>query len=300
MRRLLCGVLVLLLLLGILSGCSAEEGIGEFSTNQSAENNVDSPAEVDVVETKPEEITLEEVVVYEEGGVKVTATGIEEGWTGTEVKFLVENTTEKNIVLSGDYAVVNGVTIPVSLYIDVAAGKKTIDTMTIYSTHLDTAGIEKIATINVKDARIVDTDTYMKLTDAPFEIVTSVGADYVQEIDESGDVVFEGNGVRITRKVVTSGIFGEEVLLLVKNDSGKDVTVEAENISVNGFTIDGWMYDIVYADSVRFCALDLYSTSLEENEITEVEEVCFTINLIDPHSYGRIAQSDEIKIVIKE
>ena len=300
MRRLLCGVLVLLLLLGILSGCSAEEGNGEFSTNQSAENNVDSPAEVDVVETKPEEITLDEVVVYEEGGVKVTATGIEEGWTGTEVKFLVENTTEKNIVLSGDYAVVNGVTIPVSLYIDVAAGKKTIDTMTIYATHLDMAGIEKIATINVKDARIVDTDTYMKLTDAPFEIVTSVGADYVQEIDESGDVVFEGNGVRIIRKVVTSGIFGEEVLLLVKNDSGKDVTVEAENISVNGFTIDGWMYDIVYADSVRFCALDLYSTSLEENGITEVEEVSFTINLIDSHSYGRIAQSDEIKIVIKE
>ena len=247
-----------------------------------------------------EKITIEEAVVYEKDGVKITVSGIEDGWTGPEVKFLVENTTDKNIALSDDTAVINGVTIPVYLYIDVAAGKKTIDTMTIYTSNLEIAGIEKIATVNVKNAHIVDTDNYNTLADTPFEIVTSVGTDYVQGVDDSGEVLFEANGISVIGKVLADSLFGEEVILLVKNNSDKDVIVQTENISVNGFTIDGWMYDTVYAGTVRFCSLDLYSASLEENEITEVEDVSFTVNCIDPYTYNRTAQSDEIQIVVNE
>lgn len=301
MKRLICVFLVALLMIGLLPGCSAEEDKPVSSAN--ADNITDNSAveENAVVESKePEKITIEEAVVYDKDGVKITVSGMEDGWTGPEVKFLIENATDKNIAISGDTAIINGVTIPVYLYIDVAAGKKTIDTMTIYTSNLEIAGIEKIATINVKDAHIVDTDSYNTLADAPFEIVTSVGTDYVQEVDDSGEVLFEANGISVIGKVFKDSLFGEEVILLVKNNSEKNVTVQAENISVNGFTIDGWMYDTVYSGTVRFCSLGLYSTSLEENEITKVEDVCFTINLIDPNSFSRLAQSDEIQIIVNE
>lgn len=302
MRKLIAIFLVILTICGIFAGCGAEEAkpVSVQDSVDAVENNQADEEETPVETEASETITIQETVVYENGGVKVTATGIEEGWTGTEIKLLVENTTDRNIVLSGDNVIVNGVTMPTYLYIDVAAGKKSNGTMSIYSTNLDEAGIEKIATINVKDAHIVDTDSYETLAESPFEVVTSVGADYVQGIDESGDVLFEANGVSVIGKIISDSLLGEEVILFVKNESDKDVTVEAENISVNGFTIDGWMYDTVYAGTVRFCSLDIYSTSLEENGITEVKDISFTIRLIDSHSYSSIAQSDEIQIVVNE
>ena len=300
MKKLFALIFVVLLAVGMFAGCGAEaESHDLSSTNLPSETETKIQEEVTQIETVPADVvTIEKKVIYDTDGVTVTVTGIEEGWTGTEIKLLVENATDRNIAVSGDNIIVNGVTMSAYLYIDVAAGKKTNSTMSIYSDNLEAAGIERIATLNAKDAHIVDTDSYETLAAAPFEIVTSIGSDYVQEIDDSGDILFESNGVSVIAKIITDSLFGEEVMLLVKNTSNEDITVEAENISVNGFTVDGWMYDTVYAGTVRFCEMDIYSSSLEENGITEVEDVCFTINLINPNTYSRIAKSDEIQVVV--
>ena len=300
MKKVISILLVAFLILGIFVRCgesdsqtvsSNDDSVNPTNYTQDKENNLSG-------EQNGEIVTIDKTIVYDNNGIKVTVTGIEEGWTGTEIKFLVENSTDRNIALSGDVIVVNGITMPAYLYIDVAAGKKTNSTMSIYSANLDVAGVERIATISGKDARIVDTDSYETIAEAPFEIITSVGTDYIQQQDESGDIVFESNGITVIAKIISGSIFGKEVILLAKNESGNNVIIEAENISVNGFTVDGWMYDTVFAETVRFCELDIYSSSLEENGITQVEDVSFTINLIDAMSYNRIAKSNEIQIFV--
>ena len=99
-------------------------------------------------------------------------------------------------------------------------------------------------------------------------------------------------------KVISDEFYGKTVLLYVKNESEKDITIEGTNISVNGFMIDAWLYDNVYAGTVRFCELDLFASSLEENGIEEVEDVTFTINIIDPKSYNTIANSGELQVLV--
>ena len=249
--------------------------------------------------TQPDEITLAETVIYDDKGVKITVKGLTDGWTGPELKVLVENSTDKNIVFSGSEFVVNGVTISGSAYIDVAAGKKTNNTISMYGQDLEEAGIYSIATIQGMDFRVYDSDTYVDMFDVPFALATSIASQFVQEIDDSGDVLSEKAGVTIIAKKLSEDWLGYNVVLFVRNDTGKDVIINAENISVNGFTISGWLYDHVYTDSVRFCEIMISSSSLSENDIKKIESVTFTINIIDPDTYDRIAESDEIGIAVE-
>lgn len=304
MKKLLKIILVIVVLFGVLFGCDSEEK--PVSTNGDREltadiSTTDSPEEeTKASEKTQEEITIAETVVYDENNVKITAVALEENWTGLSVKLLVENNTDKNIALSGSDIIVNGVTMTGGLYIDVAAGMKAYGTLDLYYDGLNTAGIEKVAVITAQDACLYDTDSYDILAETPFALVTSVGSEYDQVLDESGDIIFESNGVTVIAKVISQEFYGNAVVLYVKNQTGKNITVEAENISVNGFTIEAWMYDTVYADTVRFCDLDLYASGMEENGIDEIENVTFTINVIDTESYERIAVSDLIQIFVGE
>ena len=282
-------------------GGSTIKATGEGgSPTKSQDNSQPTTATTPTTEPKKnEEITIVETVIYDDNGVKITVKGLTEGWTGPEVKVLVENSSDKNIVFSGSEYVVNGVTISGYAYIDVAAGKKTNSTISLNEDDLEIAGIQNIATIKGMDFHVFDSDSYENMFDVPFVLTTSIAEGYIQTIDDSGDVLFEEAGVTIIAKSLQENLLGYTVVLFVKNDTGKDVIINAENISVNGFTVSGWLYDNVYADSVRFCEILLYSSELGENEIESIESVTFTINIINPNTFERIAESGEIGITVE-
>lgn len=299
MKRYLAGLLLIALLCGLLAGCGGEEKTlstqkQDATVMASASEENEAPTER---ETKPE-VTIAETVVYDSEEIKITAVTLEESWLGQNIKLLVENNSGHNIALSGSDMVVNGVVMYGYLHIEVAAGMKAYGMLELYEDSLTTASIEQIAFVAAKDAYIYDTDSYETLTATPFEIVTSLGQDYVQSVDESGEVLFESNGITVTAKVITEEFYGKTILLFVKNTTDKDVIVEAQNISVNGFTVDAWLYDRIYAGTVRFCNLDLYASGLEESGITEIEDVTFAIALIDPNSYNTIAKSEKLQVYV--
>ena len=257
-----------------------------------------TPTQPSTKPAEPEKITLQETVIYDDQGIKITVKELLAGWSGPELKVLVENNTTHNIVFSGSEFIVNGVTISGHAYIDVAAGKKTNDTITIYDDDLEVAGIQSLATIQGMDFRVYDSDSYVDLFDVAFTLTTSIATTHVQNIDDSGDVLFEKSGVTVIAKKLHEDWLGYTVVLFVRNDTGKEIIVNADDISVNGFTITGWLYDHVYTNSVRFCEITISSSSLAENDIEKIETVTFTIDIIDADTYNRIATSEEIGITV--
>lgn len=297
MKRWTAVLLLACMLTTVLSGCGSGTGATKPLTTESQPTQ--SQQETQPPKPAENNVTVEPAVVYDENGVKISVTGLESSWTSTDLKLLVENSTERNLALSGMDMVVNGVTMTGYLYIDAAAGKKANGTLSLYTDTLETAGITQISQIQAKDAALVDTDSYETITEVPFAVATSLGQDYVQFLDEDGELLYEAEGISVTAKIVSEAFYGNTVLLYVKNTSSKDVIVQAENISVNGFTLDAWMYDTVYAGTVRFSQLDLFSSGLEENGITEIEEISFTIHLVDPVSFETIARSEELQVFVK-
>lgn len=306
MKKALVLIIVSVLLLGCLSGCDLSvndetrnvytEGTGSPANSETATGTTEQTS----TEATQVEATIAQTVVFDQNNVKITAVELVDGWIGTEVKLTVENNTNKNIALSGDNFVVNGITVSGYLYIDVAAGKKSNDVITFYSEELEKAGIENIATVKALDAHIFDSDSFDTICQTPFSLFTSLGENYQQTVQDDGDVIFNEAGVEVIAQKYTDSIFGPAIRLLVKNNCGKDIIVSAENISVNDFTVSAWLYDTVYEDTVRYCELDVFNSELEDNGISKVEHITFTLDIIEATTLDRIAESDELKVIVAD
>lgn len=288
MKKFLAICMAWILCLG-LAGC----GRGETA-----------PAESAVPPVQPQQTApdnpLARQVIYEDKGIRITVKGMEEDtMTGTEIRILVENGTDRNIAFSADLFVVNGITVPGYLYAQAAAGTKTNDSIELYTDVLNSAGITAVGTLRGYDARILDTDTFEILAQVPLELTTTYAGDGSFSHDESGVELFQSDGITVIAQVVQEEFYGKTARLLVKNGTGKDIIVEAEHVSVNGFTLDAWLYDTVVADTVRYSHLDLFETGLAENGIDSIESISFQLSFLDAHTYEPIARSEQLKVDVK-
>lgn len=314
MKKLIAMLLVLCLCATMFAGCSVRVGNerpvsgtkpaqneGTEAPRKDKDQGKNKPAETNPPETNPSktgDVSVEETVLYEANGVRITLKSLDtDGFMGPEFKLLVENDTDQNIMLTDNGLVVNGVTLSGGMYISVAAGKKANDTLEIYNDALETAGIEQIATV-MCDAYIFDSDTYETMDEFRFTINTSIADTYVQEIDEHGDVILDQDGITVIAKSLSDSLFGNKVVMLVKNDTGKDIRMSADNVSVNGFMVSAWMYDTVYAGTVCFCELEISGSDLEDNDIEQIDEITFTLEAFDIESYRTITASGEIGLYV--
>lgn len=290
----------------VLIGCGNSAGSDQELT-VTAPSTQPAPAETAPIQTEAPEVTtapvqsvtLEESILYEQDGVKITVKGMEDSFVGKSLKFLVENGTDKNIAIACDNFIVNGITMDGYMYIDVAANKKANGTLDLYSENLEECGIAEIASVSSFGAYAFDTDSYDTLFNFDFEIKTSIADSHVQEIDESGEILYSDGGFTVIPKRITEDLFGSVVVLFIKNESDKDVIVQASNVSVNGFTITSSMSSAVAAGTVSYCDLTLFSEDLEANEIEAIEDVSFTLTFLDPDTFSTISESSELQVFSK-
>ena len=284
---------------GVFAGCGAKEQ-DAVSKDVSAENQADAGSSGE----SGGNVESDGVVVYDNGGVKITAATVlgEDEWGNKEAGLLIENTTDKNIRLFCSSAVVNGITVPMQLSEVVEAGQKTNGSLALFTSDLENVGITEIATIGVKNATIENISTLEKLADVQFDIVTSLGTDYVQKIDDSGEVVFEADGFCVVSKGHSAGPTKQKVVLLVKNGAEKAVVVHATNGCANGSKVfDIGATTIIHPGSVAFVEIWISNIDLETVGITDVKDlkdISFTIEIVEPADYAPIVKSDEIHIAV--
>lgn len=283
MKRSLDLTIIVTILTMILTGCGA-------SAPEQA-----TPPSTKPGNAEPGQPTLPEQVIYDENDIKITFKSYEY----EELELLVENGTDKNIALSADELVINGITVPVFLYVEAAAGKKTVDIVDLDEDIMEVAQIRDIARLHCPEAQIVDTDSYETLHDLSFTLAAQGSEGFRQPIDSTGDRIFERNGVTVTAQTVSGSFFGQSLRLFVRNGMGRDVIVQAENVSVNGSALEAWLYDKVYDGTVRYCELELFEDGLEDSGIGKIEEVSFTISLTDPKTFQTLITSDRITISAK-
>lgn len=282
-------VIVLLIAAAIYGNGTASEGShnnpsSNTGTHVGSESNSSTHTAVSVANQ----------ILYSENGISITATGISTTSTKTEISLLVENTTEKNIAVGCSDFVVNGITVDGYMYIDVAAGKKANGKLSLDNDALEIAGIETIATIKTFDAYISDTDTYFKTDHISFSVTTSA-VGYTQSVDESGDILFSQDGIVVIAKHIYDELLGKTMVVLVKNATGQDVTVQADNVSVNGYTISVLHSDDIPNGSVRFCELYISDSRLEENGIETIDTITFTLKVFGADNWDTLLETGELE-----
>ena len=301
----LCLVMSLFAMMALGSGSSSSGADKEISsvgsTDSSNSNTADTEATVEVEDTTQATqagVTVEETVLLEQDGIKITATGMDDGLLGTELKLLIENDSSTNLTFQARNASVNGYMVDTMMSEDVAAGKKSNTSLTFSTSGLKDCGIDTIANMEFS-FHIFTTDDWDDFLDSDLiSLDTSAAGSYTQNYDDSGEVFYDKDGIKIIGKGLSSNdsFFGPGLIVYIENNSSKNFTVQVRDTSVNGFMIDTSMSEDVIVGKKAITAVTFFSSSLEENGITDITSIETSFHVFDMESWDTIVDTDPITI----
>ncbi len=285
MKKFLIGLLVAAMLM-TFSAC------GEIT-----DATVEKPADVSGSSTK--ETVVEEMVLVDEVGVKITAKSLNvDGIFGAELKLLLENNSGKDLTFQCRNSSVNGYMVENLMSVDVANGKKANDSVTFSASDLELCGIEVIADMELSFHIFTADDWETYLDTQPVQIKTSIADTYTYAFDDSGEVAYTAKDMKIVIKGLTENgsIFGPGVVVYIENNNEKNVTVQAQNVSVNGFMVESIFSCEIASGKRAVDTITFMETDLEENGITEIENVEFSFYIFETDSWEDIVNTDVVKI----
>ncbi len=161
MKKVISMVALLVLCTSALAGCVSTDSESVNAKVDSSSSAVDTKAEETQAETEAEK-QVEEQILWEHDGVKVTLKGVEKNdgfMGGYEVKFAIESTSANNYKLSTDSFSINDYSISTFLYTEILAGKKANDSISIYKSTLEENDIDRIEKLEFV-LSLLNSDTY--------------------------------------------------------------------------------------------------------------------------------------------
>ena len=110
--------------------------------------------------------------------------------------------------------------------------------------------------------------------------------------------VYDANGIKIVCKGLKQDmIWDGTVVFFMENNSGKPITVYAEEVSVNGFMQDVGLWSDLRDGTVIIDGMSLLDLSdLELESIDEVEDIEFSLRIINSDNWDTIASTDPISL----
>lgn len=241
-------------------------------------------------------VTIDEQVLVEQDGIIVTAMEyVTDSIWGDGVKLLLENNSDKNVTVGCNALIVNDYMISDLFSSTVSTGKKANETLYLSSAQLKAAGIENVGKIEIY-FHIYDSSTYDTVFDTEcVTIQTSEYADMDTMPNDAGTELYNQNGIRIVGKTVDENSFwGTAILLYCENNSGKNVGISVDDMSINGFMTNSLFSTTVYDGKKSLDDITVFSSDLEKNGIEAIEEVELKFHIYDVESYSTIADSEPI------
>lgn len=277
MKRL-ASLLLALMLIFSLAACGGEttpDTNDGTNPSQSENNNEES-------KTDENELSFTEVVAVDNAEclIKITEIDPDNMW-GFTLKAQLENkSADKTYMFSVESASINGVQCNPLFAAEVAAGKKSNEGISFSGDELEENGVGDYTDIELT-FRVYDSNDWV--ADAVAEETIHIypyGEDkavqFVREAQSSDNVIIDNEYVTV---IVTGyeddEIWGYTVNLFLLNKTDKNVMFSVDEASVNGFMADPFYATSVSAGKCAFSSMAWSDTTLEENSITEIEEIEF-------------------------
>lgn len=284
---------------GSISESEIQEPSNVTTGSDSTEVQQEETETVSTEESPVSDVTIDESVLVDESGVKITAKSFDsEGVFGPEIKLLIENNSGQDLTFQCRNSSVNGYMVEPMMSVDVVNGKMANDSITFMSSDLEMCGISDIADMEFS-FHIFNTESWEDYLDTgKVQLKTSIADSFEYDYDDSGDVAYEGNGVKIVIKGLVSddSLFGPGIVTYIENTGDKDITVQTRDVSINGFMIDGLFSCDVVAGKRSVDTITFLDSDLEENSITTIEDVELSFHIFDSDSWDTVVDTEPIMI----
>lgn len=236
------------------------------------------------------------LVLLDEADLKVTATGISDGLLGPEIALDFENGTDQPLTFSAKRASVNGYMMNLLLIAEVAAGKKSSETLDLMDTDLARCGIDTVAEIEL-ELNVYNSDTYDDYFNSDV-IRIKLADDHRQAFDDSGTVLSDTGGVKVISKGLSdeAALLGYEWLLYIENQSDQTVYVSLDDVSVNGSMIDVYYGQEITPGKCSLRPVCFSVSDLEQNGIDRIEKVELVIKGDNLETWETVFRTDPIAV----
>ena len=297
-KKVLAMILAAVVFSTMLAGCGSEcktPSDVKPDSGVAATEETETVSEEETITAGSSEVTLDEKEIYNNNGIIVTARGIDSGLMGTNVSLNIQNTTDQDVLITAkDISVNDYVMSQAGLYVEVAAGKAANDNICLYASELEECGIDTIAEIEFFLV-VSDNETWEEIdTSQLVTLTTSAGADFVQTVDDTGDVMYDSNGVRVICKGLKDDlVWSGSVVFYMENNTDRALSVYAENVSVNGYMEDVSLWSDMQPGKRAvqgMSILDLSDLGIEN--IDEIHEIEFSLRIVDADTWEDVAATD--------
>lgn len=281
-----------------LAGCGSYTGTIDKEIETVENNYIETDAEKKSESKEQKHATVEESVILNQNDIVITAKGIESTFMGIELNILIENNSDKNLTFQTRNESVNGFMADAMFSEDVAAGKKSNTSITFIDNGLEDFGIDMFAYMEFY-FHVFYTDNWDEYFDSDLiNVETSIASTYEQKIDDSGNILYESNDIKIVAKGLSfnDSYIGPGLVLYIENNSDKDFTVQVDNVSVNGFMINTIMSQDVIAGKKAIDSVTFLNSSLEENGITDIENIEISFHIFNMNTWDDIVDTEPIII----
>lgn len=263
---------------------------------------IQSPTEVSA--SVSEVLPFEEIVVVDNTEVVIKLTGIDpdDSW-GYGVKTYLENKSDsKTYRFSVVDAYINGVQCDRLFSSEIGPGKKEFVSISFNTEELSENKVTEFTDIEIVfSAR--DADDWLA-EDVAYETINiyPYGEDkaiqFVRESMPNDNVVIDNEYVTM---IVTGyehdDIWGFTANLYLVNKTDKEVLFSVSNGSVNGFMVNPFFYHSLLPSKVSFSTMSWSDSSLEEQGITDIEEIEFTLRVYEFKNYDNDLVNEVIRLI---
>ncbi len=288
LAALIITTLVLLTACGGSNDNANEQKQDSTQAEQTSMQKSDSQSKADKKDNdKP---LIDETVLVDQNDVKITALDLyEDDYFGMTLKVLIENNSDKDIVVSYPKVAVNNYMVSQDLMIsEVASGNKDDQEIFVLPERMINAGITDIADIdivfNVADDNsfetIFETD-YIKLKTKQFDSIEK------KKLDD-GKEIYNKDGVRIVAKYAEETAIGTNVIFFMENNSGKFFTITCDSIAIDGNSLYPFFRRDI--DDGRYLIADVL-LSMEEFEKSNASKIK---NVDVEFSFVNFGMADEL------
>lgn len=286
--RTACALLALTLL---LAGCGNESRTAESPA-------VPTAAETAAVEETKQKTAKEELPAFsgetaaDNEHCLIRVTDIDpDGMFGYTLKVYLENrTADKTLMFAVESAAINGVQTDPAFAAEVSAGKKANKEISFFDTVLTANDVGAYTDIELT-FRVYDSNDWLADNVARETVhIYPYGKDKATAFEreaQPGDKILVDND---SAAVIVTGyepddFWGYTVQLYLVNKTDSALMFAVDEASVNGFMTDPFWASSVNAGKVKFSSISWTKSALEENSITDVDEIEMTLKIYDVENW---------------
>ena len=251
------------------------------------------------------EVTIAEQVLFDEQDIRLTALSLNtDALLGQELNVLIENNSDQPVIVQVRGASINGLMIDAPVFSpETNSGASNNDSITFLSSELELNDIETIGTIELSFA-IINPETFETLFETNLiTIETSMASQVEQAVPgeeqqaQDRRQVFSQDGFTIYFiEFEADDIWGLNARFYMNNDSDIPVTVQSQDVSLNGFMISGIMSADMQPGRSTNTTLTFLAEDLETSGIETVSTMDIRFNIVNAETWETILSSDLITI----